>query len=304
MNITETNKARMQALLKVAIEQPVGIESVSLQINDNFNIEPFIPYLLADKWPHAVDPLLIADPNSEEDKVSRAHGILSIVVTEPVTGKFLDFGCGEGHVAVEVANKTSVSVGYDPQHQSNWDRFPATPNLVLTSSWDDVVKNAPYDYVLVYDVFDHLKDENEVVKELKRLSTVVSENTKVYVRMHPWCSRHGTHLYLSVNRAFLHLCLSEESLDKLGYKYLHTIKVIHPLQTYQSWFTAGGFDVVSSSIVPENVEAFFRQPAISAMILKNWKSSPSENLATGKEFPDWQMRQQFVDYILKVKKAT
>jgi len=303
MNITETNKTRIQALMKIASEQVAGIDSLSIQINDGFDIEPFVPYLINDQWPLAVDPLLIADPNSEEDKTSRAHGILSIVVTDPVTGKFLDFGCGEGHVVAQVATTASLSVGYDPVQQGSWSNFKPASNMVFTTTWDDVVKRGPYDAILIYDVLDHLKDEAEAVDSLKKVKSVLTDNGKVYVRCHPWCSRHGTHLYLSVNKAYLHLCLSEKSLDALGYKYLHTIKVIHPLQTYGKWLQSAGFDTpLSLNIIPEGVEAFFKQPALAALVKSNWKDSPEENFSSGKDYPEWQMRQQFVDYVLENKK--
>jgi SAM-dependent methyltransferase len=303
MNIIETNKSRIRSLLKIALEQSgTSINSVNLEVNDDFNIEPFIPYLINDKWPHAVDPLLIADPNSEDDKVSRAHGILSIVISEPIVGKFLDFGCGEGHVVAEVANRGNVSVGYDILDQG-WDRFTPLPNRVLTTSWDEVVSKGPYDFVLIYDVLDHMKDENEAVAGLQRIASVLSDKGRIFARLHPWCSRHGTHLYLSINRAFLHLCLSEESLDKLGYKYTRAMKIIHPLQTYTRWFDNVGLGVMSQNIISENVEPFFKQPAIASLIKKHWKESYQEELATGRMFPDWQLRQQFVDYVLEKKKV-
>ncbi len=299
MVITENNKTRILALLKIAVEQNQSIESVSIQVNDQFNIEAFIPYLLNDRWPYAVDPLLIADPNSEDDKISRAHGILSIVVTEPINGKFLDFGCGEGHVVSEVAKKAPLAFGYDIVKHDSWDRFNPVSNQFFSNVWHKVVDKGPYDTVLIYDVLDHLKDEAEVVKELKNIRSVLSDKGKVFVRCHPFCSRHGTHLYQSVNRAYLHLCLDNEALDKLGYKYLHTIKIIHPLQTYKSWFDQSGFNQTYWNIVPENVEPFFQQPAIASLIKKNWRTSGEEALSSGKSFPEWQMKQQFVDYVLE-----
>jgi 2-polyprenyl-3-methyl-5-hydroxy-6-metoxy-1,4-benzoquinol methylase len=289
MNITETNKFKIQALLNTAMNQHNDIESITLQVSSNFNIESFVPFLLTDKWAQAVDPLLIADPNSEEDKLSRAHGILSIVISEPITGKFLDFGCGEGHVAAEVG-KRGFSVGYDVEKQG-WDKLKQT-NAILTTSWDDVVKNGPYDCVLLYDVLDHMKDEQQPPKELGKIREVLSDKGKIFARMHPWCSRHGTHLYLSINKAYLHMCLSEESLDKLGYKYLHTLKIIHPLNTYNKWFEEAGLNVISSSIVPETVEPFFKQGPIAELIKRHWRSSYQEDLAAGREFPEFQMRQQ------------
>jgi len=300
MNINETNKSRIPALLKIALEQKDVINSITLQVSDDFDISKFVPYLLNDKWPYAVDPLLIADPDSEDDQISRAYGILSVVVTEPVTGRFLDFGCGEGYVVSEVAKKAVKSVGYDiKDHQ--WQRFPKSDNMIFTLSWDEVVNNGPYDSVLICDVLDHLKDENEAIQELKKINDVLDSKGKVFIRCHPWCSRHGTHLYKSINRAYLHLIVSENDLNAMGYEYLHTIKIIHPLQTYDKWFSNSGFKIEHWNITSENIDPFFYQSAIANLIKRNWKESPEEDFASGKKFPEWQMKQQFVDYVLKKK---
>jgi 2-polyprenyl-3-methyl-5-hydroxy-6-metoxy-1,4-benzoquinol methylase len=301
MIITETNKTKIKSLMEVVRSQTDNVESITVQMNENFNVEPFVPYLLNDpNWAFAVDPLLIADPNSEEDKLARAHGILSVVITEAITGNFLDFGCGEGHVVAEVAKNAKKSVGYDILDQG-WERFTPASNRILTTSWKDVEKNGPYDKILIYDVLDHLKDEKEVIEELNKVASVLSSNGKVFVRCHPWCSRHGTHLYHSINRAYLHLCLDEPTLDRLGYKYLHTIKVIHPLQTYQRWFDLGGLSQVKVNITSEKVEQFFWQTAIASLIKRNWRVSHEEDLSSGTKYPDWQMGQQFVDILLQKK---
>jgi 2-polyprenyl-3-methyl-5-hydroxy-6-metoxy-1,4-benzoquinol methylase len=222
-------------------------------------------------------------------------------VSEPVTGKFLDFGCGEGHVVVEAAQKAKISVGYDIK-DDNWQRFTLGENAILSTDWEKVKNHASYDAVLLYDVLDHLKDEDEAVSVLKNIRDVLDDKGKIFVRCHPWCSRHGTHLYQSINRAYLHLCLDEENITKLGYKFLPTIKIIHPLQTYDRWFQAAELHTVSWNVVREQVEPFFHQPPIAALIKKNWKDSPEETLAKGHHYPSWQMEQQFVDYVL-VKKV-
>ena len=300
MLITESDRTKIQSLLDMISGHIKDVDNVSVQMKDDFDIEVFLPYLIDNKFPLAVDPQLIADPDSEEDKASRANGILNVVIGQPITGKFLDFGCGEGHVVAEMSLRTSLAVGYDIVDQG-WQRFRKTDTMVFTTSWDEVVKNGPYDFALLYDVLDHMKDEADAIDNLKKLRTVLGNNSKVFVRNHPWCSRHGTHLYLSTNKAFLHMFLDEKALDEMGYKYLHTIKLIHPLQTYQKWFESAGFAYLSENVMPEDVEPFFKQPAIAKLIKRHWKSSYQEKLASGEEFPEYQMRQQFVDYFI-VKK--
>jgi hypothetical protein len=60
------------------------------------------PLLKSDQWPQAVNEYLICDLNSEDDKDARAQGIIAAMIDPDLTGKkFLDFGCGEGHVVNE-----------------------------------------------------------------------------------------------------------------------------------------------------------------------------------------------------------
>lgn len=272
---------------------------MTVETSDSFDIADVIPYLINDRWPAAVDPLLIADQNSEPDKFSRAHAIINMVLSTPIgkETRFLDFGCGEGHVVNTAADQAGVAVGYDAVVQG-WDRFPVRSNQVFTSDWSEVVKNRPYNIVLLYDVLDHAKDENDAIMCLRMIKDVLAPEGRVFVRCHPWCSRHGTHLYQKLNKAYIHMFLTDAQLESMGAKGLPTIKVIHPLQTYSHWFDIAGLRTLSNSVVREVVESFFLEPTIAGIIKSHWKNSSFVNLANGTEFPSYQCSQQFVDYVL------
>ena len=82
------------------------------KINKTVENSPVINLLKSDEWPEAVPEFLICE-DTEEDKSDRAEGILDFMGLDLDGKKFLDFGCGEGHVAMKAAESAKVSVGYD-----------------------------------------------------------------------------------------------------------------------------------------------------------------------------------------------
>lgn len=177
--------------------------------------------------------------------------------------------------------------------------------MTLTTSWKEVVKKAPYDIIMLYDVLDHIEGPvSNIAKELKNIKSILRPGGSVYVRCHPFCSRHGTHLYQKINKAFIHLIFTEEELEKLGYGkefQLPTRKIIHPIITYNEWFKTANFQLYKRDhVYREAVEPFFENiPLVAKRIKDHWKDSSDKNLKSGKGFPRIQLEQQFVDYILK-----
>lgn len=246
----------------------------------------------SDHWPLAVNPILICDEDSEPDKEIRAEAILDILIDQSVEGlAVLDFGCGEGHVAkTAMDKKPRISVGYDlVQHKWPW------ANTVFTTSFDEVKEKGPYDIIIAYDILDHTDDPAGALKQMKE---VLAERGKVYARCHPWCSRHGTHLYRSLNRAFVHMVFDDNELKTMGLEPTKTNKVIHPLATYEKYLESAKLKSIKREIITEPVENFFVDNAVIAGRIKsNWKNSPDARFRNG-EFPRFQMEQKFVDYIL------
>ena len=253
----------------------------------------------APQWPFAVEPYLICNSTSEQDKKDRAEGIVDIIIG----GKslkdmnFLDFGCGEGHVVKHsVIYEPKLSVGYDIVESECWK---SQANTMLTTNWNAVEKAGPYNAILVYDVIDHLEDKFEAIAILRKIKNVLAPEGKIFVRCHPWCSRHGTHLYHQLNKAYLHLIFNSEELKKLGLKEQNVMKVIHPLAVYGEIFREAGLNVKTKEITTAPVEQFFMNVEVIAKRIKaNWSSSYEGDLANGTRFPDKQLEVQFVDYDL------
>jgi len=242
-------------------------------------------------WPIAVNPVLLCNSSSEEEKKERAIGIVDLMIDEQIEGKsFVDFGCGEGHVAERVADLgASTSTGYDIKQK--WSN---SINANLTTDLENVVKNGPYDYVLVYDVLDHCEDP---IKTLKQVVQISHKNTKIFVRCHPWIGRHGGHLYQHENKAFIHLILTKEELSSYNEENIPKQKVFAPLYAYGSWIDKSGLQEINRHVSNQPVEKFFLTRDFINAFEKN-VNIPTDNLFN---WPEFQMKQNFIDYTLKVK---
>jgi len=249
--------------------------------------------LKSDKWPEAVLEFQIADDTSEEDKTDRAEGIIDILIEESLEGKrFLDFGCGEGHsVKYSSEENASVSVGYDIKSTGKlpWEQ---DGKFLLTTEFEKVLDKGPFDIVLIYDVLDHAEDPMDV---LLKASSVLSPTGTIYLRCHPFSSRHGGHCYRKLNKAFVHLVFSEEELSSLGCELEFNNKTLFPLGKYASYFERVRLRVEKTDIEEQQVESFFRENyLVRERILKLFDKKEWQDGC-----PVFQMSQCFVDYVLK-----
>lgn len=248
----------------------------------------------SDAWPPAVFEEQLVDEGSESDKMDRAEAICDIMLP-PLSGvRFLDFGCGEGHVARYASFKAALSVGYDPAASSHWDQ--GGDRLVLTSDLEKVASEGPYDIVLVYDVVDHASEEPSEV--LRKAGSVLADDGRIHLRCHPWSGRHGGHLYRKLNKAFAHLVFGEEELKGMGMGPTDNRKIHFPLSAYDRAITEAGLEAVSDLEVDrQDVEPFFRSnPLVSSRILASFGLDEWTD-----DKPGYQMSQCFVDYVLKKK---
>ena len=268
---------------KISTDQPV----IKPQVTQS-DFEKLKDYLNSDYWPQAAPDFLICEEN-EQDKFDRAEGIVNYISQDLKDKKFLDFGCGEGHVASKIsALETAKSYGYDIIKTGflNWEE--SKDNFLLTTDFAKIKAEAPYDYVLLYDVLDHVDDP---VKTLNMIGEITNESSKVFVRCHPFCARHGTHLYRKLNKAYLQLVFTDEELNSMNLTNDIKQRTYFPLNSNNSWFQEAKFKVLNHDSVKTLVEDFFKNnKLISDRIMRS---------EYNKTFPEYQMSQVFNDFILQ-----
>lgn len=258
--------------------------------------------LASDQWPEAIDQNLICAQDSETDKISRAEGILELLVEKDLRNKkFLDFGCGEGHVAYKaLTQEPLISVGYDKIHMPSWSKFPTNDKLLFTTDFETAKQHSPYDIILVYDVIDHVSHK-EALAILRQIHDLLDINGTIYLRTHPFCSRHATHLYQTINKAYIHLVFTNQELKDLGYEAPDNTHVVYPINQYETMFKEADLAISHNNILREKVDAFFKKtPLIKERIRMHYKDSSDKHIRNG-GFPEYQCEQQFLDYVLKRK---
>jgi 2-polyprenyl-3-methyl-5-hydroxy-6-metoxy-1,4-benzoquinol methylase len=184
-----------------------------------------------------------------------------MVEKEIKSTKFLDFGCGEGYSALVASQKeATISVGYDIKESSNWNHWNNANNLLLTSNWEKVKENGPYDSILCFDVIDHSNENPSIL--LQKMKSVLSENGKIYLRTHPWTSRHANHFYHKLNKAYVHLVFSSEELKIIDSEWENTsqfqynIGYIKPIIMYKNLINSCNLSVEKQNELKEEVESF------------------------------------------------
>lgn len=240
----------------------------------------------SEDWPAAVDPEQICADDPEK-KADRANNILDLQVCENLKDKkFLDYGCGGGEVVFEASKREANAFGYD----INPSKFET--HDLLTADFEAVRKMAPFDVILVHDVLDHI-EHIDPLQALCQIKEVLAPHGRVYVRNHPWSSRHGGHLYNTKNKAFMHLVFDEIELARIGgYAADYNIRVVDPLGTYRYWFSETGFDVKEEYPIKHDVEKFFTQPSLVWEKLKrHW---PESDTQVG------ILEIEFVEYVLEI----
>ncbi len=278
-SLKEVLKEPPPSALASHINNQLSIQS----FQSNSDLDNIKKALWSDKWPEAVNANLICDPSSEFDKTERARGIFELMIEQNISKKkFLDYGCGEGHVSkISLDYSPALSVGYDIRKQ-----WPDIPGCLMTDSINVLQENKPYDIILLFDVIDHIEGEHPI-DLLARAKALLADDGRIYMRSHPFTSRHATHSYHTLNKAYVHLVFNKSELADLTSDVTPNFGVIDP-QTYLSWFQSLGLKIVSRKNIHDRIEPFFKIPKIASRI--------NQQLGT-KDFPE-SLGVQFIDWCL------
>lgn len=244
-----------------------------------------------DCWPEAVPSFLVAKDTSDEDQVNRANAVLDMMLDRNVEHlNFLDFGCGDGWIARQATKRgVKEAFGYDIKHSDNWAKMTGAK---FTINFSELPVNF-FDVVMLYDVLDHTEDPMGVMAQVRH---VMKKDGSIYVRCHPWTSKHATHMYKQgINKAYLHMFLQyDEIMELIGQQPMFTRMEKNAMEAYRWWFHE--FDIKKERIVPEPVSDFFHVPAFKEL-LANEQQIPMA------EIDDFlkRMEIQFIDYVLTQK---
>jgi len=239
------------------------------------------------QWPQAAPDFLICE-ESDKDKYERAEGILAYMGQDIKGKKFLDFGCGEGHVAQKAVELGAESaIGYDTKQLGGLTWDSQTGNCLLTTDIEKAKAGGPYDLILLYDVLDHSEDP---VNILATARDMLAPQGRIYVRCHPISSRHATHLYKKINKAYIHLVFTDDELKQLGYENDIKQRTYFPQVDNNRWFGQAKLKAISHDCVRSDIDPFFKQNEM----VKSRIMRPPYN----RGFPDHQLGQVFNDYVL------
>jgi 2-polyprenyl-3-methyl-5-hydroxy-6-metoxy-1,4-benzoquinol methylase len=250
--------------------------------------------LLSKDWPQAAHNDQICNFNSVHESSFRAKNTLNVFdLNEGVLrGKrFLDFGCGRGFTTLEASRRGAISFGYDP-FEKNF--FKDRGDVNFFSDWGAVQKevnlNGKFDYVFLYDVLDHVN--GELIESIVSKVYSVCSNM-VFLRCHPFCSRHGYHLHSLLNKAFIHLVFTPEELHSIGLRKVeHTLSIVNTTD-YASFFIKK-FKVISEVKITDPIDNFFiNNPFIINKIATRWFYGSSREHALS------NMSCSFLDFVLK-----
>ena len=241
--------------------------------------------LESDEWPEALPQEIVDLEGSDTSHRANAESFMNTVVKKSIKNKkVLDYGCGTGHLVKYCLELGADACGYDTVFHENdfWKENPA----IMSTRWNKMMSNGPYDFVLMNDVFDH---SDNPAFDLYKIRTMLKDDGVAYIRFHPICSRHGGHIHKRFNKAFAHMVLSDKEHKELGLT-LPVQRAIYPLYTYDAYMTRSGLMPIYSLPVYTPVESYFQNNKILVDRLNAFYGKHSNN-----EISSFQMSISYVD---------
>jgi hypothetical protein len=280
---------QMIAFMESYVTNPEKIKKLNAPENDKFmgikELTHLRSLVKSEIWPNAIPENYL---NTEEEEAADAL-LKSLIKTDMFEKKVLELGCRTGLNCATAKHNFHAKkvVGYD-----NIDHFVDYEEVILTQSWEDVVANAPYDVIFSNETID---EKVEFDKWLEKTKSLRSSNCKVFIRCHPWCSRHGANLHKQLNKAFLNVVFSPEELFTLGVTPKNTRKFLNPIEDYKAIFQKTGYSIESMDEVKSDIENLFENSQIvSKRIKQHWKKTDLKDY----EFPRTFLEYEAIDFTL------
>lgn len=148
----------------------------------------------------------------------------------------LDFGCGEGTMALGIAlrSKANRVIGVDivrdfdmlpriAQEQIGLSKLPENLEFHLITPSTPLASRFRVECVFTWSVFEHI-DQGYLDDVVSDLREVISPNGYVFLQIGPlYYSGHGSHLYDFVKEPWAHLLLQHDKLRESVLNAKHTI---------------------------------------------------------------------------------
>ncbi len=245
-----------------------------------------IPNINDSNWPEAVKASAIV--KSEMTKQFRAIQIMGLIDFDYENMTILDCGCGEGHLVKELASRAKKVVGYDIKACQNWIN---SKNVEFVNDKEELKQQ--FDSIILFDVLDHLEQDSPI-NFMTWLNSLLLPNGVIFVRTHPWTSRHGAHTYeTDVNKAYIHLALTLDELAQNNIEIKPALRIVKPMAAYEHIFKTAQLQIKNRKTQTEPVDSYFNHDLLDRIIKINWKGTvnPDEAIRI--------MSNQFIDYVLQ-----
>lgn len=232
-------------------------------------------------WPIAID-----------EKISVIEHLRKFVETISVSLKgknVLEFGCCDSELAAILKNECGAKkvVSYDLELCKFRQNTISDQGVIYTDNFRIVQQNSTYDIIVINDVLDHIE---KPVYWLKQLNPLMIENSRIFIRFHPFTSRNGTHLADQMNKAYMHLVFSDDELATFGIANKFTRKITDLQVSYERFIEESGFKILNQNIKKTPVEILFStDDRIANRIRRNLQTDKNINDIIEIEYIDYEL---------------
>ncbi len=272
---------------KIIIETIKSWDSISTEKYATYNSATTFS-LNQPQWSPCLDQFDIMAMSIHGAKIIRGFEIASMLPDVPKAHRILDYGCGEGYVTYALKKYGFNIIGYDVKDYETWEKY--FDRIMFSNDIDDQRLSRPYDLIILYDVIDHM-DITRLVETFSRIRKMLDPNGHIFLRCHPFSSRHGRHLMY--NKSHVHLVLNNGELTNNNIDIGGDIKVTKPHTFYDDLFKLLSFKTDSKLIHNTPVDEYVTKNLIEKIKINHY------NLYDDMSDIKANLSVDFIDYLIR-----